>query len=298
MTTDIEHHGIVRLLPTAMRPYAVLMRLDRPIGWWLLLLPAWWAILLSHAPVDADTVRMMALFLIGAVVMRGAGCVVNDLWDRDLDRLVARTKDRPIASGAVSVPSALIFTAGLCLVGLWVLLQLPVFAIALGMASIPFIIAYPLMKRITWWPQLFLGLTFNFGALIGWATMTGALEWPALTLYAAGIFWTLAYDTIYACMDKSDDARQGIKSTARRFGRHVKVWVCGFYVISFALLALSVLLARAPYYLAAAMLVPLALAHYWLWAWEAESQAQSLRLFKRQRDIGLLVCLILLFCSL
>lgn len=296
MTTDIEDQGILKLLPVGIRPYAVLMRLDRPIGWWLLLLPAWWAIILSRTPFDGESWHMMVLFLVGAIVMRGAGCVINDIWDRNLDMKVERTKTRPIASGVISLRQAICFTMILSIIGLWVLVQLPPYAIMLGLVSIPFIVVYPLMKRFTWWPQLFLGLTFNFGALIGWAAMTGALDWPALSLYAAGIFWTLGYDTIYASMDKKDDAQQGIQSTARRFGDAVKIWVYGFYIMAFALLVLTVLLTEAFWPVVTLMAVPLMIALRWIRDWDPDNDSESLRLFKRQRDIGLFVCLILLLC--
>lgn len=210
----------IRLCPPAIRPYAYLMRLDRPVGTWLLLLPGWWSIALAfpHHPDLMRAAMMFVLFGIGAVIMRGAGCIVNDLWDRDIDARVERTRTRPLASGAVTPRLALAFAGILFLLGLLILLQTNMLTIWLGLASIPFIILYPLMKRITWWPQAFLGLTFNFGALMGWAAMTGILAWPAVALYIAGFFWTLGYDTIYAHMDRDDDALIGVKSTARLFG--------------------------------------------------------------------------------
>ena len=219
-----------------MQPYALLMRLDRPIGWWLLLLPGWWAIVLASGGVMNMNIKswaLMAAFLIGAVVMRGAGCVVNDIWDRDLDKMVERTRERPLASGAVSVKQAAAFLSLLLMIGAAILLSMNMLTIMLGLLSLPLIALYPAMKRITYWPQLFLGLTFNFGALMGWAAVTGELSAAPLFLYLGGIFWTIGYDTIYAHQDKEDDALAGIKSTALKFGNRSKLWVSGFYLGAF-----------------------------------------------------------------
>ncbi|MFO1059003.1 MAG: 4-hydroxybenzoate octaprenyltransferase [Dongiaceae bacterium] len=234
--TDIRTGDwIDRQVPAAVRPYLRLMRLDRPIGTWLLLFPGWWAIALA-APGGWTELRLLALFGIGAVVMRGAGCVVNDIADRDFDARVARTATRPIASGAVSVRQAFLLLAGLLLVGLAILLSLDRLAILLGVLSLALVAAYPFMKRITDWPQAWLGLTFNWGALMGWAAATGALGRPALLLYAGGIAWTLVYDTIYAHQDKEDDALIGVRSTALRFGQASKRWMAGFAVLTVLLL--------------------------------------------------------------
>jgi 4-hydroxybenzoate polyprenyltransferase len=188
-----------------VRPYALLMRLDRPIGWWLLLLPGWWAIALAGGGVQGLSGwdwTMLVLFFFGAIIMRGAGCIVNDLWDRDLDAKVERTKARPLASGEVQIWQACAFLAVLLFLGLLILLATDsAVAFWLGLLSLSFIVAYPYMKRITWWPQAFLGLTFNFGVPMGWAAATGFLSWPALFLYAGAFFWTLGYDTIYAHQD-------------------------------------------------------------------------------------------------
>ena len=226
-----------RFVPEAARPYARLARLDRPIGTWLLLLPGWWAIALGAKPGAWPDWRLVALFGIGAVLMRAAGCVINDLFDREFDRQVARTADRPIASGAVSVPRALAFMAALMAASLVILLQFNPVAIIVGVASLALIVPYPLMKRITWWPQAWLGLTFNWGALLGWAAARGNLDAACWLLYAAGFFWTLGYDTIYAHQDKEDDALVGVKSTARLFGNRSRPWVAIFLAVFVVLLA-------------------------------------------------------------
>ena len=234
--TDIPAHSrITRHLPDALRPYATLIRLDRPIGTWLLLFPGWWSIAMAGAAWS--DLQYFALFALGAVIMRGAGCVWNDITDRDFDAKVARTRARPIPSGAISVPRALGFLLLLLLAGCAILATFNTFAIAVGAASLALVFAYPLMKRITYWPQLVLGLTFNWGALLGWAAVAGSLGSAPLLLYAAGIFWTLGYDTIYAHQDKEDDALIGVKSTALRLGDQTRPWLFGFYTLAIALMA-------------------------------------------------------------
>jgi 4-hydroxybenzoate polyprenyltransferase len=216
-----------RFAPAELRPYARLARLDRPIGTWLLLFPCWWGIALASNAWPSPV--LMAVFAIGAVVMRGAGCTYNDIVDRDFDARVARTADRPIPSGAVSVRQAVIFLLAQLLVGLAILLTLGVTAIWLGVLSLLLVFTYPLMKRVTWWPQFFLGLAFNWGALMGYAAVADALASPALLLYAAGILWTLGYDTIYAHQDKEDDALIGVKSSALRLGDRTRPALFVFY---------------------------------------------------------------------
>jgi len=213
--SDIPRGGwLARRLPGAALPYARLMRADRPIGTWLLLFPCWWGLALATPGWPSPWV--LALFALGAFVMRGAGCTYNDIVDRDFDGRVARTADRPLPSGAVSLRQALVFLLAQLLVGLAILLLFDRFSILLGIASLALVFTYPLMKRVTWWPQFFLGLTFNWGALMGWSAATGGgLAAPALLLYAGGIAWTLGYDTIYAHQDKEDDALVGVKSSAR-----------------------------------------------------------------------------------
>ena len=224
-------------VPAPARPYLRLMRLDRPIGVWLLLFPCWWSIALAgnHWP----NLWLMALFTVGAVVMRGAGCTVNDIIDRDFDAQVARTAARPIPSGAVSVRKAILFLAVQLLVGLGVLLLLSDAAKWLGVFSLLLVFTYPFMKRITYWPQAWLGLTFNWGALMGWAAVTDQVRLPALLLYASGVFWTLGYDTIYAHQDKEDDVLIGVKSTALRLGSATPTWLAGFYGLTVVGLAWS-----------------------------------------------------------
>lgn len=232
---------IDRRVPRPMQPYLRLARVDRPIGTWLLLIPCWWGLALAavHAPDSSrwEAAVYALLFAVGAFVMRGAGCTWNDILDREYDARVARTASRPIPSGAVSVPQAAVFLALLLLTGLAVLLFFNGFAIMLSIASLLLVALYPLMKRVTYWPQAFLGLTFNWGALVGWAAVTGGLAAPALLLYAAGFFWTLGYDTIYAHQDKEDDALIGVKSSALKLGGHTRPWLWAFYGMAVALLA-------------------------------------------------------------
>jgi 4-hydroxybenzoate polyprenyltransferase len=228
----------LRLAPAAARPYLRLMRIDRPIGTWLLLFPGWWSLSLAAAAEgDWPDWRLAALFAAGALLMRGAGCTYNDLVDRDIDARVARTASRPIPSGEVSPRQAVIFIAVLLVLGLLVLVQMNPFAIALGAGSLALIAVYPFLKRFTYWPQAWLGLTFNWGALLGWAAVTGGLALPPLLLYAAGIAWTLGYDTIYAHQDKEDDALVGVKSTALRLAGATKPWLAAFYGLIVLLLA-------------------------------------------------------------
>ena len=224
-----------RLLPCWAEPYARLARLDRPIGTWLLLFPGWWGIALAgpHWP-DA---WLMTLFTIGALVMRGAGCTLNDIADRDYDGQVARTRTRPIPSGRVSIGQAVVFMAAQLAIGAAILFSLNRPSVMLGVAVLGLIATYPYMKRITYWPQLFLGLNFNWGALIGWSAVTGGLAWPPVLLYLGGICWTLGYDTIYAHQDKEDDARIGVKSSALALGRHTRLFLYVFYGAAAALWA-------------------------------------------------------------
>lgn len=231
-----EDRWLLRAAPPSLRPYLRLARLDRPIGTWLLLFPCWWsATLAAGAEGRWPPLELMLLFAIGALVMRGAGCTVNDIVDRDFDAKVARTATRPLPSGQVSLRRALIFLALQLLVGLLVLLQFNGFTIVLGIASLALVAIYPFMKRITYWPQAWLGLTFNWGALVGWAAVAGELAWPAILLYIGGLAWTLGYDTIYAHQDKEDDALVGVKSTALKFGGASKSWISAFYGLAAAL---------------------------------------------------------------
>jgi 4-hydroxybenzoate polyprenyltransferase len=230
---------IDRLAPASLRPYLRLARLDRPIGIWLLLFPCWWSLALATEKGAVPDWRLMALFALGAIVMRGAGCTINDIVDRDIDAKVARTATRPLASGALSLTQAFVFLAVELGLGFAIILQLSPMAIGLGIASLALIAAYPFMKRITWWPQAFLGLTFNWGALMGWASVHNELAPAPLLLYAAGIAWTLFYDTIYAHQDKADDALAGIKSSALKLGERSRPFLFVMAVAMILLLALA-----------------------------------------------------------
>lgn len=286
--SDIPKGGWMdRLVPAPARPYLRLARLDRPIGTWLLLFPCWWGIALASP--GWPSLRLMILFGLGAVVMRGAGCTYNDIVDREFDGRVARTADRPIPSGAVTVRQAIAFMAAQALVGLVILVQLGSVAIGLGVLSLALIFIYPLMKRVTWWPQFFLGLAFNWGALMGPAAVQGAVPVWAFVLYAGGIFWTLGYDTIYAHQDKEDDALIGVKSSARWLGAWTRPALFVFYAAALALFALAGRLAGlgTPFYgLLAAGGVQL--------AWQAaridyHDPVDCLAMFKSNRVFGWLV---------
>jgi 4-hydroxybenzoate polyprenyltransferase len=234
--TDI-HHGdwVDRWLPGWAEPYARLARLDRPIGTWLLLFPGWWGIALA-GPRWPDPVLLL-LFALGAVVMRGAGCTLNDIADREYDGKVARTRLRPLPSGRVTVPQAVLFMVAQLAVAAMILLSLNPACWWLGIGVLMLIGTYPFMKRITYWPQLFLGLNFNWGALLGWTAVTGELAWPPALLYLGGVFWTLGYDTIYAHQDKEDDTRIGVKSSALALGQHTRPWLFVFYAAALLLWA-------------------------------------------------------------
>lgn len=288
--TDIQHSSrILNALPEHLKPYGILMRLDRPIGWWILLLPGWWAIVLAANAQGGMSVWnwiAMALFWIGAIIMRGAGCVMNDLWDQDLDKKVARTANRPLASGTLTQEQAIRFLVLLLGLGFCILLLLPPVAIALGVLSIPLIATYPLMKRFTFWPQAFLGLTFNFSALIGWAAVTNTIPVSAIILYGACILWTLGYDTIYAHQDKEDDALAGIKSTALKFGSDSMIWVAGFYAGAYLLIHLAFLLAGAGL---VSHLILLGAGYHMLWQihrWSPEEPDTALSVFKSNTHFG------------
>jgi 4-hydroxybenzoate polyprenyltransferase len=288
--TDIETRGWVGRLPAGWHPYALLARLDRPIGSWLLFLPGLWAFALT-APSWAEGLRLTLLFGIGAVAMRGAGCVVNDLWDRDIDRRVERTRGRPLAAGTVSPKQALGFLAGLCLIGLLVLLQLNRTAILLGLCALLPILLYPLAKRVTNWPQAMLGLTFSWAAPQGIAATTGHVGALALVLWAAGFLWILGYDTIYAHQDREDDAKVGIGSTALRFGEDTRPFLAACYAGMLALLALAGWLAGLHWAFLPALLLPAALLARQVVRLDIHDPAGCLRLFKSNREVGLAVAL-------
>lgn len=234
-----------------VQPYMKLMRIDKPIGSWLLFWPCGWSIAMAASAGALPDFQMLALFGTGAFIMRGAGCTINDMWDQDIDKLVARTSDRPLVSGQITPRQSLIFLAGQLSLGLLVLLQLNWYSIFLGASSLGLVIIYPLMKRVTYWPQLILGMTFNWGALLGWSAIHGSCDWSiCLPLYVAGICWTILYDTIYAHQDKVDDILIGIKSTAIKFGDYTKFYLSGFGLVMIASLITSGLLTTQtwPYY--------------------------------------------------
>lgn len=299
--TDIKTEGWISRLPLTWQPYAILMRLDRPIGWWLLLLPGWWGIMMGANGVTgmyAYDWRLMVLFLLGAIIMRGAGCIINDLWDRDLDRQVERTKMRPLASGEISLFNALVFLFFLLFTAFIILLQTSWVTIGLGMLSLVFIGTYPLMKRITWWPQAFLGVTFNFGALMGWGAAAHYIGVEALLLYIAGFFWTLGYDTIYAHQDKNDDALVGIKSTALLFGERSKFYVGLFYALSFIFIIAACFLAKAGIVTFVFLILPAIHLFRQVIDWDMDDPENSLTIFKSNRNYGLLVLLSLAFINI
>jgi 4-hydroxybenzoate polyprenyltransferase len=288
---DATGNWVETVAPAWMRPYLRLTRLDRPIGWWLLLIPCWWSA--AFAAVAAgrwgpDPWHLL-LFLVGAIVMRGAGCTWNDLMDRDIDARVERTRSRPIPSGQVSVMAAVVFLVVQALVGLLVLLQFNAFAIGLGIASLAVVAIYPLMKRVTYWPQIFLGLAFSWGALMGWAALFGRLDPPAYLLYAGSIAWVIHYDTIYAHQDSEDDALLGLKSTALLFGDRTKTALRWFSALAVALIGLGGLSAGAGLVFGLGLLAFAAHLAWQIHAIDIRDPALCLRLFKSNRDAGLIL---------
>ena len=292
MTTivpDTEARGLVGALPPRARAFALLARFDRPIGWWLLFWPGAWGVALAGAAFARWD--LILWLLLGSVAMRGAGCVYNDIVDRDLDAKVARTRSRPLASGAVSVTAAWGWLVLLSLVGLVVLLQLRLPAALVALAALAPVAAYPFMKRITWWPQAWLGLVFGWAALVGWTESWGTLAAPGLTLYAGTIAWVVGYDTIYALQDREDDALVGIRSSALRMGAHVRAGVAICYALALALWAAALWQVRAdPLVLAA--LLPAAAHLFWQVATLRPDDGEgALRRFRSNRFAGLLVFL-------
>jgi 4-hydroxybenzoate polyprenyltransferase len=296
--TDIINSGWVSKMPKAMRPYLYIMRLDRPIGTWLLLLPGWWAILLAGGLSQWPT---LLLFAIGAVIMRGAGCIINDLWDKDLDARVERTASRPLPSGDITPRQAIRLLIGLLALGLLILIQFNLLTILIGFASILFVIIYPLMKRFTWWPQAFLGLTFNFGAIMGWTAVTGSLGWQAIALYIAGFFWTMGYDTIYALQDRKDDKKVKIKSSARWFvekwKKDIRIPLYAFYGIHFFIM-MNVIFGTYPTVFALLLsAVPFAHLYWQVSTLEYKKAPSALKRFQSNRDYGLMMCGIITLCT-
>jgi len=295
IVADSERRGLIGALPPRLRPYASLMRLDRPIGSWLLYWPCAWSVALAGVRNRWDLFLWLGL---GAFAMRSAGCVYNDIVDRDLDARVERTRLRPLASRRVSLASAWVLIAALCLVGLLVLLQLNVTAALVAVVSIAPVAAYPFMKRVTWWPQAWLGIVFSWGALVGWPAVTGSLSSTTFLLWFGSIAWVVGYDTLYAIQDMEDDALVGVKSSARRLGDKAPLGIAIFYLIALVLWGVAVWTVR-PDSLALLALLPAALhlAGQVIRADPADG-ALALRLFRSNRTCGLLVGLGMLVVGL
>ena len=286
----------VEHMPARIQPYLRLMRLDRPIGTWLLFWPCVLGLLLGAAAEERRFLEWqdfyyVILFGIGALVMRGAGCTFNDIIDRDIDAAVARTRGRPIPSGAVTARQAAVFLVLLCLVGLGILIQFNGFAVALGAASLLLVAAYPFMKRITWWPQAWLGLTFNWGALLGFAAQTGRIDLADAMLYAGLIFWTLGYDTIYAHQDKADDEMIGVRSTARLLAGGTKKWVLRFYAIAFTLILAAGFTEHAGWPFGFVMLAAGAHLLWQVRKLDIDDAENCLAIFRSNRETGALIAL-------
>ncbi len=292
---DSERRGLIGALPPRLRPFASLMRLDRPIGTWLLYWPCAWGVALAGVGGRWDLFAWLAL---GAFVMRSAGCVYNDIVDRDLDKKVERTRLRPLASGRVSLRAAWALTLSLCLVGLAVLLQLNRTAQLVGLASLALVAAYPFMKRITWWPQAWLGLVFSWGALVGWPAVTGSVDMPAILLWFGSVAWVVGYDTLYAIQDVEDDALVGVKSSARRLGDKAPLGVALFYALALAGWGGAVWAVK-PDWLALVALVPAAVHLAGQVARADPNDGEgALTLFRSNRWCGLLVFLAMLVVGL
>ena len=292
---DSERRGLIGALPPRLRPFASLIRLDRPIGTWLLFWPCAWGVALAGV---GGRWGLFGWFLLGAFAMRSAGCAYNDIVDQNLDRSVERTRLRPLASKRISARSAWILIALFCAIGLIVLIQLDPVAQLVSLASLLLVAAYPFMKRITWWPQAWLGLVFSWGALVGWPAVAGTLDWPMLPLWLGGVFWVLGYDTLYAIQDKEDDALVGVKSTARLFGDRAPAMVGLAYGVAIVFLCAAVWLVRADW-VALLALSPAALHLAWQAMRADPSDADlALRLFRSNRFTGLLIFLGLLVVGL
>jgi 4-hydroxybenzoate polyprenyltransferase len=287
---DATGNWVDGLAPAIARPYLRLARLDRPIGSWLLLIPCWWSLGLAgmqagHMP----NIWHIVLFFIGAFAMRGAGCTWNDLVDRDLDTKVERTRSRPIPSKQVTVAQATIFMVALALIGLLVLIQFNRFTVMTGLASLLVVVVYPFMKRITYWPQIVLGLAFSWGALMGWPAAFGRLDWPAFVLYAGSISWVIGYDTIYAHQDREDDLLIGIKSTALLFGKRTAPMLTAFYAGAVALIGIAGLLAGGGFIFVLGLTAFAAHLAWQVLRLDINDSAHCLKQFKSNRDAGLIL---------
>lgn len=294
----VRGNWVDRYAPAATRPYLRLSRADRPIGTWLLLLPCWWGLMLAmlHDGQARWEDAWIALgCALGAWLMRGAGCTWNDITDRNIDAKVERTRSRPIPSGQVSPKAAAAYMGAQALIALAILLTFNGAAIVLGILALVPVAIYPFAKRFTWWPQVFLGFAFNWGALLAWTAHSGSLQWPAVVLYFAGMAWTLFYDTIYAHQDTEDDALIGVKSTARLFGSTTPKWLARFLVATVGLMGLAILLSGldnlSPLALILALGGPWAMGWHMVWQmrkFDAEDNATLLMLFRSNRDTGLI----------
>jgi 4-hydroxybenzoate polyprenyltransferase len=287
---DATGNWVDGLAPAFTRPYLRLARLDRPIGSWLLLMPCWWSVGLTGMRVEQfPSLWHIVLFLLGAFAMRGAGCTWNDLVDRNLDGLVERTRSRPIPSGQVTVAEATAFMLLQALIGFLVLIQFNRYTVIVGLASLLVVAIYPFMKRITYWPQIVLGLAFSYGALMGWPAAFGQLDWPAIVLYAGSICWVIGYDTIYAHQDREDDLLIGIKSTALLFGENTRPMLAGFYAAAVVLIGIAGLMAGGRLVFVLGLV---AFAGHLAWQvvrLDINDSAHCLKLFKSNRDAGLIL---------
>jgi 4-hydroxybenzoate polyprenyltransferase len=287
---DATGNWVDSLAPSYTRPYLRLARLDRPIGSWLLLMPCWWSVGLAGMHNDRfPSLWHIVLFFIGAFAMRGAGCTWNDLVDRDLDGRVERTRSRPIPSGQVTVAQATMFMVAQALVGFLVLIQFNRFTVATGIASLLVVVVYPFMKRITYWPQIFLGLAFSWGALMGWPAAFGRLDWPAVVLYAGSILWVIGYDTIYAHQDRDDDLLIGIKSTALLFGERTPTMLATFYAGAIVLIAAAGFMAGGGIMFTIGIVAFAAHLAWQVARLDIDDPAHCLVLFKSNRDAGLIL---------
>jgi 4-hydroxybenzoate polyprenyltransferase len=287
----VKGHWAERSAPAGLKPYLRLARIERPIGWWLLLLPCWWSAALAAIAAGQPWPNPVhcLLFLIGAVAMRGAGCTYNDIVDRDLDTRVERTRQRPLPSGQVTLKGALAFLAFQGILGLLVLLQFNAFAIATGFASLGIVALYPFMKRFFWMPQIVLGLAFAWGALMGWAAAFGSLDWAAILLYLGSIAWVVGYDTIYALQDIEDDEIAGIKSSARFFGENVKLGVGICYALTIVSITASLVLAGAGVPSFAGLSLFAVHLGWQVARIDRADGTGALRLFRSNRDAGLIL---------
>lgn len=287
---DATGNWVDSFAPSYTRPYLRLARLDRPIGSWLLLMPCWWSVGLAGMHNDRlPSLWHIVLFFIGAFAMRGAGCTWNDLVDRDLDGRVERTRSRPISSGQVTVAQATMFMVAQALVGFLVLIQFNRFTVATGIASLLVVVIYPFMKRITYWPQIFLGLAFSWGALMGWPAAFGRLDWPAIVLYVGSILWVIGYDTIYAHQDRDDDLLIGIKSTALLFGERTPTMLATFYAGAIVLIAAAGFMAGGGIIFTIGIIGFAAHLAWQVSRLDIDDPAHCLALFKSNRDAGLIL---------